>query len=102
MVDVPEHLAPRDGLTDCHMRFAGLEAVEKGAARLSFELSNSKQVIGTMQFQVGPQAEGTVDAQIAAGFHVMRDVLRQWLWEADEKYKVFKARAPAAVTGEGS
>src|SRR5437773_291259 len=97
MAEVPDHLVPRDGLTNSHLRFAGLDVIpDGGAATLRFELGGAEQQqppMATIAFGIAPQAEGTVDAMLAEGYAVLRDLLRQWLYEADRHQQAFAKRA---------
>lgn len=77
MVDVPEHLAPRDGLTNATIRFAGLDA-DGSSARVRFEmLDHNKYVIGELVVPVGPV--GSVDQMISIAHQGAINILRQWI-----------------------
>jgi len=95
-------LTPQFGLTDCHVRFAGLDVVRGpgGAAVVRFDFRGKNELqIGTLNITVGPQPSGTVDAMIAEGYSTLVDVLRQWLAEADAHHKVYAGRDPSGTSG---
>ncbi len=51
--------------------------------------------VGEIKIPVEPATEGTVDEMIAEGFVRLTDILRQWLYEADEHRQAFGKRGGA-------
>jgi len=93
MPEVPEHLAPADGLTNYSIRFAGLDVLETGSASLRFEMTDDEgDQIGTLTVIAEPTPAGTVGSLIAAGHRQACDVLRQWLYRLDVLRKAYESK----------
>jgi hypothetical protein len=98
MAEVPDHLVPTDGLTNSRIHFAGLDTDEMGpGVTLRFVIRDEQDdLVGEIKIPVEPAMEGTVDAMIAEGFGRLTDMLRQWLYEADEHRQMYGRRGAAA------
>ncbi len=97
MAEVPDHLVPTDGLTNSRIHFAGVDTDEMGpGVTLRFVIRNEQDdPVGEIKIPVEPATEGTVDEMIAEGFVRLTDMLRQWLYEADEeRHSYGKGGAP--------
>ncbi len=101
MVDIPENLAPQDGLTNAKIEFASF-FVEGTGAIINFEMTDDEgNSVGEFPVEVHPSrisgAPQTVDALIASAHREMIDVLRQWIHELDVSAKAYESRsAPPA------
>lgn len=87
-----DDLTPRDGLTDLHVRFAGLTPTASNGAVVRFELVDAKRIIGEITIGVSPQPEGTIDAMVTSAYAGLRDIMRQWLHEANAGYRTYSKR----------
>ena len=96
MAEVPDHLVPRDGLTNSSVEFVGFDAVPgQSGARIRFDIFDEDQdYLTTFAIYVGPQPAGTIDALIVEGHRKMRDVLRQWLHGVDMMHKAYARPKP--------
>ena len=97
MAEVPDHLVPTDGLTNSRIHFAGVDTDEMGpGVTLRFEIRDEEDdLVGVIKIPVELATEGTVDAMIAEGFVRLADMLRQWLYEADEHRQAYGKRGGA-------
>ncbi|AWM01284.2 hypothetical protein [Bradyrhizobium amphicarpaeae] len=94
MPEVPDRLAPTDGLTNSKMRFSGLDLWESGEQIIRFEIDDeSRHRVGTFSIEVGSRPTGNADMVIADGHAKMRDVLRQWLHEVDKLEQFYRSQA---------
>lgn len=83
MVDVPEHLAPKQGLTNTALRFVAIEQVNQDRV-CRFEIrDDNKNPIASLDVAIPAENYGSVDAAIAAGHSRMIDMLRQWLYDVE-------------------
>lgn len=83
MAEVPDHLVPRDGLTNSTIRFEGMYShPNSGHATFSFKMRGEQgDDIGVYNIIVAPNADGSVDQMIDVAHREMIDVLRQWIFE---------------------
>ena len=93
MPEVPDHLFPRAALTNSYIRFAGLDA-EGDGARVRFNIyDEERSFVATLVTEVGPQPSGTIDAIVVEGHRRLTQMLRQWLYEADQDRQAFERQA---------
>lgn len=85
MTEVPDHLAPRDGLTNSTIRFEGMYShPNSGHATMSFRMRDENgDDVGVYNIVIPPNDDGSVDQMIALAHRQMIDVLRQWVYELD-------------------
>ena len=85
MADVPEHLAPMDGLTNSFIRYAGFDTVENsGSAIHRFDIHDEGgKYLSTLRITTHPTDASTVNTMIVSAHRQFSDILRQWLYEAD-------------------
>lgn len=101
MVDVPENLAPQDGLTNAKIKFVSL-FVEGNGAVIHFEMTDDEgSAVGEFPIEVHPSrvpgVPQTADSLISSAHRDMIDVLRQWIYMLDVSAKVYESRsAPPA------
>ncbi len=92
MPEVPDHLVPMDGLTDSHIRLAGLDTHENDpGVTVRFDIyDEDDEFVGTLRLAVPPTSKGTVDAMIANAYAGLSGMLRQWLYEADQRRQAYE------------
>lgn len=94
MADVPDHLAPEDGLTNSRIKFTAFEVDELEIVVVKFTLFDEEgKIVGEFPIDVAPQPEGTIDAMIAAAHRKMCDVLRQWLLVTDKMVQSYSGKS---------
>lgn len=92
MVDVPDYLAPSDGLTNANIEFVGLDYLPGSKPTVRFALTDANghhggTLLVTPDVRPGESMEGVV----AAGHRELRDILRQWLYRIDIYTKAYEA-----------
>lgn len=82
MPDVPDHMVPRDGLTNATIRLAGLDAIPgSNGAVFRFDLyDEQKRLVGTFPIAVPVQAQSGLDPMMKVAYAEMRDVFLQWAY----------------------
>jgi hypothetical protein len=86
MADVPNHLVPRDGLTNSAIRFDGLDINHNDdTVHVTFGIYDDYQARVTEYVIEVPLADypGGVNGLIAHAHVKMTDILRQWLHLTD-------------------
>lgn len=95
MAEVPDHLVPRDGLTNSAIKFDGFEILHGlGTVRITFGIyeDNDRRISHyVFDLPLGGHSGGA-NGLIAEAHRQMSDVLRQWLYRTD---KVRQAYEPA-------
>jgi len=91
MPEVPEHLVPTDGLTDSRIHFAGMDTHHNDSgATMRFDIFDDRgDFVGTFNIDVYATEKGTVDAMIANAYRKLTDMLRQWLYCADQTRQAY-------------
>jgi hypothetical protein len=95
MVDVSEHIAPMDGVSDADIKFAGFDVARRGAASMRFDLFQHDICVGTFRFMVGPTGKG-IERMIAEAHTQMTNALRQMLHRNDVLRAVYERSAASA------
>lgn len=95
MVDVPENLAPKDGIADQHVTLAALYPMGNGSALFEFSitgdpLKDNDEVVGRLRFLVPPT--GSLDAMFEAAHQHLIDALRQMLFRAEVQRESYAKR----------
>ncbi len=97
MVDVPDDMAPADGLTDSRVIFSGLNVNRgKGTVTLRFKFTAGDDDYGHLaeiQIPIRATDRDTLDEMLAKGYLTLRDYLRQWLFDTGEHLEFYAIRA---------
>jgi hypothetical protein len=92
MVEIPDWLEPKEGLTNAYIKFNGLEAYKDGwKATLMFAFYNeNRDHVADFSVHVDPEKGQKVDELVAEGHRRMTNILRQWLQQVDQARQSFE------------
>lgn len=84
MAEVPDYVAPSDGLTNARIQFVGIDYPPGGKVTVRFELTDaSGRHAGTFPVTPDVRVGDSIEMVVAAGHREMRDILREWLYRVD-------------------
>lgn len=94
MAEVSDHLVPTDGLTNSHVRLAGIDTQpHSNGVVVRFDIRDEDDgYIGTLRIPVDPTSKTTVDALIVDAHKILTNMLRQWLFETDKMRQHYGTR----------
>lgn len=98
MAEVPDNLAPMDGLTNAKIEFVSFDVQDAGAT-VHFALTDALGVdVGVFPIEVYQTEQTTsADALIALAHQEMIDVLRQYIYRLDVLGRAYERQSAPPV-----